>query len=452
MQGIEPARIREIKAREEKRYREQNPKSLELHQKCSQVMPDGVPNYWLSYYPRPYPTFFKEARGAVVVDVDGNRRIDFCLGGTASLFGYSNPHIVQAVSHQMAHGASPFMATEDAYYVGLGMQRAFGLPSWQITISASEANRNAIRLSRMLTNREKILIFNGSYLGAVEDTFATTEGGKVVLAHGIRPNAVDLTHTTRVVEFNDTDALEKALADEKVACVLTEPAITNRGIIHPKEGFHQSLRDMTRKTGTLLVIDETQCIDAGVGGYSRAARLEPDMMTMGKPMAGGIPVGLLGMTQTLASRVAKEIFAPDSGVDAGMGSTLAGSALQLKAIRATLEHVMTERNYEIMLLRADALQDGMERALQAHGLPWTVTRLGARVELFGGPRPPVNITESMNAQDAAADFEDCRNLHALNRGIMLSPFGNTAVTCPVLSREHAQLHNQVFEEFLKELL
>ena len=452
MKGIDPRKIRAIKEREEARYRDQNPRSLELHKRCSEVMPNGVPNYWISYYARPHPTFFKEAHGAAVTDVDGNRRIDFCLGGTAALFGHANPHVVEAVTDQMAHGASPFLPTEDAYYVGLGMKRIFGLPSWQITISASEANRNAIRLSRMLTRREKILIFNGSYLGAVEDTFATIRGDKVVLAQGIRPNAVDLTHTTRVVEFNDTDGLEKALADEKVACVLTEPAVTNRGIVHPKDGFHQSLREVTRRTGTLLIIDETQCIDAGVGGYSREARLEPDMMTMGKPMAGGIPVGLLGMTQLLAARVAKEIFAPDSGVDAGMGSTLAGSAIQLKAIRATLEHVMTEKNYEIMLLRADALQDGMERILKEHGLRWTVTRLGARVELFGEPRPPINITESMNAQDADAEFEDCRNLHALNRGIMLSPFGNTAVTCPALSKEDAELHNRVFGEFIKEVI
>lgn len=450
MKGIDPRRIQQVKEREERKFRDQNPRSLELHARCSEVMPNGVPNYWISYYPRPYPIFFKEAHGAQVTDVDGNQRIDFCLGGTACLFGYSNPHIVAAVAQQMACGASPLLPTEDAYYVGLGMKRVFGLPSWQITISATEANRNAIRLSRRLTNdREYILIFKGSYLGAVEQTFATSEGGKTVLARDIRPNAVDVAHTTRVVDFNDTDALEKALCDEKVACVLTEPAITNWGIVHPKPGFHAALRDVTRRTGTLLILDETQCIDTGVGGYSRAANLEPDMMTMGKPMAGGIPVGLLGMTQELARRAATEIFAPDMKVDPGMGSTLAGSALQLKAIRAILEHVMTERNYEVMLLRADALQAGMERVVRDHGLPWTVTRLGARVELFGRPTAPVNITDSINGQDAA--FEGCRNLYALNRGVMLSPFGNTAVASPALSPEDAELHNRVFREFIREV-
>ena len=450
MHGIDPEKIRTLHEREEKLYRQQNPRSLELYQRSLETLPNGVPNYWIKYFPHPYPLFFKEANGAHVTDVDGNSRIDVCLGGTACLFGYGNPHVVEAVSYQMAHGSSPLLATEDGYYVGLGMKRAFGLPFWQIYVSATEANRNAIRLSRMLTNRDRILIFNGGYLGAIEDTFAALEGGKTILEHGVHPNARDITRTTRVVEFNDIDGIEKALADEQVACVLGEPAISNGGLVLPKPGFHEALRAATRKTGTLLVVDETQCVDAGFGGYSRAANLQPDIMTMGKPMAGGIPVGLLGMTQKIAERVANNILALSSRVNPGMGSTLAGSAIQLKAIRATLEHVMTEKNYETMLLRADAVQACMERTLKEHGLPWTVTRLGARVELCGLSRAPVNVTEAKNAQDPA--FDACLNVYAVNRGVFLTPFGNTIVTCPPLSKDDVDLHNRVFKEFIQEVV
>ena len=449
MQGIDPNRIQAIYETEEKLYRKQNPRSLELYNSSLRSLPNGVPNYWIKYFPQPYPLFLKEAHGAYVTDVDENRRIDVCLGGTACLFGYGNPHLVEAVSYQMAHGSSPLWATEDGYYVGLGMKRTFGLPFWQIYVSATEANRNAIRLSRMLTNRDKILIFNGGYLGAVEDTFAALAGGNTILEQGVHPNAGDITRTTRVVEFNDIDAIKKALADGQVACVLGEPAISNGGIVLPKPGFHEALREETRKTGTLLVIDETQSIDVGFGGFSRKANLQPDMMTMGKPMAGGIPVGLLGMTQSVSERVANQILAPSSRVNPGMGSTLAGSAIQLKAIRATLEHVMTEKNYETMLLRADAVQAGMEQTLKKHGLSWTVTRLGARVELCGLSRPPANVTEAKSAQDPA--FDACLNLYAVNRGVFLTPFGNTIVTCPPLSNEDVDLFNRVFTEFIHEV-
>lgn len=450
MQGIDPTKIQTIQEREEHLYRKQNPRSMELYQRSLENMPNGVPNYWIKYFPHPYPLFFKEANGAHVTDVDGNRRIDVCLGGTACLFGYGNPHVVEAVSYQMAHGSSPLMATEDGYYVGLGMQRAFGLPFWQIYVSATEANRNAIRLSRMLTDRDKILIFNGGYLGALEDTFAALEGGKTILEQGVHPNARDISRTTRVIEFNDIDAVKRALADGQVACVLGEPAISNGGIVLPKPGFHEALREETRKTGTLLVIDETQSIGAGFGGFSRGANLQPDIMTMGKPMAGGIPVGLLGMTQSISERVSSRILAPSSRVNPGMGSTLAGSAIQLKAIRATLEHVMTEKNYETMLLRADAVQVGMEQTLKKHGMPWTVTRLGARVELCGLPRPPDNVTEAKSVQDPA--FDRCLNLYAVNRGVFLTPFGNTVVTCPPLSNEDVELCNRVFAEFIHEVV
>ena len=269
MQGIDPDKVKQVHARETQKFLQKNPKSLALYKRTQEIIPNVVPNYWINYYPHPHPIFFKEGIGAYIVDVDGNDRLDFCLGGSACLFGYGEPGVVDAVAHQMAHGSSPLLATEDAYYVGIGLKRVFGLPYWQVYVSATEANRNAIRISRMLTGREKIVVYNGGYLGAVEDSFAVLENGHVGLEHGVNPNARDINRMTRVVEFNDIDGIGKALADEQVACVIGEPAISNSGIVLPRPGFHQALRDITRKTGTLLVVDETQCIGAGYGGFWR---------------------------------------------------------------------------------------------------------------------------------------------------------------------------------------
>lgn len=449
MQGIDPDKVRRVQVREEQVFRQKNTKSLELHTRTMQAMPNGVPNYWISYFPYPHPIFFKEGKGAHIIDVDGNDRLDFCLGGSACLFGYGEPHVVEAVAGQMARGSSPLLATEDAYYVGMGLRRVFGLPYWQVYVSATEANRNAIRLSRMLTRREKILVYSGGYLGAVEDSFAVLDHGRVELEPGVSPNARDISRMSRAVEFNDIEGIRRALADEQVACVIGEPAITNSGIVLPQPGFHQALREITRKTGTLLVLDETQCIGAGYGGYTRSANLEPDMITMGKPMAGGIPVGLVGMSAPVAEQVAKNIFS-NPAVDPGMGSTLAGSALQLRAIRAILEHSMTERNYELMLLRADALQAGMERAIKARGLPWTIARLGCRMEVVEGPAAAKSASESAN-HGGSSPTAACLNIYMLNRGIYLTVFGNTVIASPQVSQADTDLHERVFNEFLNEV-
>jgi len=450
METVNRRKISEIQEREDASYRNKNPKSYEIYQQTKANMFSGVPMHWMADCLSPFPTYFKEAHGAHVTDVDDNDFIDLCLGGSGSLFGYANPKIVEAVSYQIAHGATSVMPTEDAYYVGFGLQRIFGLPFWQVTVSASEANRTALRLCRILTKRHNVLVFKYCYHGTVDEAWeASIDVIKPASENGVQIGTMDMASTTRVVEFNDIDALEKSLLDEQVACVLTEPVITTANIVHPSPGFHEALRELTKKTKTLLIMDETQTVGTGYGGYSRINNLEPDIMVLGKPMAGGIPVGLLGMSQAFSKRVADELFYLGSHEHLGMGGTLAGSPIQMKAIRATVEHVMTEDNYGIMLRRADQLQEGMERVIADYRLPWSVLRLGSRLELYCLPEPPNTATEAMNAQDI--ELESCLNIYAHNRGVMLSPYSNTAVACPVLTKEDVDKHNQVFESFIQEV-
>jgi glutamate-1-semialdehyde 2,1-aminomutase len=341
------------------------------------------------------------------------------------------------------------LPTEDAIWVGEELSRRFGLPFWQMALTATDANRFAIRLARHVTGRPRILVFDWCYHGSVDETFITLRGGVPGPRSGNLGPPVDPAVTTRVVEFNDVGALEEALAARDVACVLAEPAMTNIGIVHPAPGFHEALRDATRRTGTLLILDETHTICAGPGGYTRAHGLEPDVLTLGKPIAGGVPAAVYGLSAELADRVRRSIR-PEESDTGGIGGTLAGNALSLAAMRATLAHVLTEEAYARTIPLAQRFSDGVERVLAAHRLPWHVTRLGCRAEYWFSPTPPRNGAEAAAAVDA--ELDRYMHLAALNRGILLTPFHNMALICPQTTEEDIDLHTRVFEESVAPLL
>jgi glutamate-1-semialdehyde 2,1-aminomutase len=356
---------------------------------------------------------------------------------------------VRAVAERAAAGLTAMLPTEDAVWAGEELARRFGLPLWQFTLSATDANRFAIRLARAVTARPRILVFNGCYHGTVDETFATLrEDGSV----GVRPGnvgpPVDPALTTRVVELNDLDALEAALAPGDVACVLAEPALTNIGIVLPDPGFHEALRDVTRRAGTLLVIDETHTFSAGPGGYTAAHGLQPDLLTIGKAIGGGVPVGAFGVTAELAERALSQEGADYEDVG-GVGGTLAGNALSLAAVRATLGEVLTEEAFERMLALGERLADGVAAAIAAAGMPWHVTRLGARAEYRFTPQPPRNGGASAAAGDP--ELERFLHLHALNRGVLITPFHNMALVSPATTEADVDRHTEVFAAALEEL-
>jgi glutamate-1-semialdehyde 2,1-aminomutase len=341
------------------------------------------------------------------------------------------------------------LPTEDAVWAGEELARRFGLPRWQFTLSATDANRFAIRMCRALTGRPKILVFNGCYHGTVDETFATLrEDGSVGVRAGNVGPPVDPALTTKVVELNDVDALEAALAPGDVACVLAEPALTNIGIILPDPGFHQALRELTRRTGTLLVIDETHTFSAGPGGYTAAYGLEPDLLTIGKAIGGGVPVGAFGVTAELAERALAQ---PDADYEdvGGVGGTLAGNALSLAAVRATLGEVLTGDAFARMTALGERLADGVAKAIASAGRPWHVTRLGARAEYRFAPTPPRNGGESAAAGDE--QLERFLHLYALNRGVLITPFHNMALVSPATTVADVDRHSEVFAAALAEL-
>jgi glutamate-1-semialdehyde 2,1-aminomutase len=436
--------------REVARFEDEHPRSRELFERGKANLLAGVPMPWMTEWAGPYPVFVAEAHGARFTDVDGRDYVDLCLGDTGGMTGHAPKAAVDAIAEQAARGITLMLPTEDSIWVGAEMERRFGLPFWQFCLTATDANRFTIRLARAITRRPKILVFNYCYHGTVDETIVSIEDGVAGPRPGTIGPPVNPTETTRVVEFNDLDALEEALAHGDVACVLAEPALTNIGIVLPDPGYHDALRELTRRHGTLLVIDETHCICAGPGGATRAWGLEPDFLTIGKPLASGVPAACYGMTAEVADRAQTTMDALPTTDVGGIGGTLSGNALSLAAMRATLEHVLTDEAFERMIALGKRWTEGVRHAIERHGLPWDVQRLGCRAEYWFTPTPPRTGGEAA----AADDHELARftHLYALNRGILLTPFHNMALMSPATSEEDVDRHSRVFDEMCAELV
>jgi glutamate-1-semialdehyde 2,1-aminomutase len=448
MKTINRDRLKTLREREEKRFVDEHPRSAELYRRAEGSLLGGVPMNWMKKWAGAFPVFVKHAKGAHFTDVDGRDYVDLCLGDTGAMTGHSPDALVDAVSKRVRDGITLMLPTEDALYVGEDLKKRFALPYWQFTLTATDANRFSIRIAREITQRSKILVFHYCYHGTVDESFAALDGDTVIPRRGNIGPPVHPAETTRVVEFNDLNALESALKHNDVACILAEPAMTNVGIILPDAGYWKSARELARRYGTLLIADETHTICAGPGGCTAEWKLDPDFVIFGKAIGSGIPGAAYGCTEEVAHRISARIHLEDCDVG-GIGGTLAGNALSLAAMRATLEHILTAKNFEKMIALALRFNEGVSSQIKASGLPWNVQQLGARAEYTFCAKPPRNGGESA----AASDFELERflHLHALNRGVLLTPFHNMALMCPDTSKDDVDRHTEIFAEGLADL-
>jgi len=448
MMTIDRNRLKQLSDREEQRFKVQHPKSAAMFRAAQDSLLGGVPMNWMKKWAGAFPVFVRDAKGAHFTCVDGRNYVDLCLGDTGAMTGHSPDVVVEAVARQVRQGITLMLPTEDSIHVGDDLKKRFGLAYWQFTLTATDANRFSIRIAREITQRPKILVFHYCYHGTVDESFAGLHDGVVGPRRGNLGPPVNPAETTRVVEFNDLNALEDALKQHDVACILAEPAMTNVGIILPEEGYWKAARILARRYGTLLMTDETHTICAGPGGCTAEWKLEPDLLVFGKAIGSGIPGGTYGCTEEVAQRISARIHLEDCDVG-GIGGTLAGNALSLAAMRATLEHVLTKKNFDKMIPLAVRFSDGVAAEINRHGLPWSVQRLGCRAEYTFCEQPPRNGGESA----AAADFELERFLHlyALNRGVLLTPFHNMALMCPETTEADIDVHTSVFAEAVKEL-
>lgn len=473
MTALDRDRLRARHRDEVERFRAERPESERLHREALAHLPDGVPMLWMTKWPGPWPVYVDEARGAHFRCVDGIDHVDLCLGDTGAMVGHAPEPAVRAISEQLARGATSMLPSRDAALAAKLLSERFGVPSWQFTLTATDANRHLLRHARHVTGRPKVLVIDHCYHGTVDEAYATLDAdGAVVARAGSIGPPVPLAETTVVVPFNDVPALRSALASGDVAAVLIEPAMTNVGIVLPDPGWHEAVRAACDETDTLLVIDETHTICAGPGGMTARDGLRPDAVVVGKTIAGGIPAGAYGTTADLAERIRRALGlerwdrarTADPGDDAdgvegigleyidvgGVGGTLAGNAVSLAGIRATLHEVLTPEAYSVMFARAEEWTAGVQSAITEFGAPWQVTRLGCRAEYSFLPRAPRDGREAASADDF--ELQQYLHLHALNRGVLLTPFHNMALMSPATTVADVARHTVAFREAVESLL
>ncbi|MFN7269073.1 MAG: aspartate aminotransferase family protein [Cereibacter sp.] len=447
--GVRRNRLEAMATREARRYARSRPRTRAALAEGAAAWLDGVPMHWMKDWPMPHPMLVARATGARLTDIDGFGIDDFCLGDTGSMFGHSPAPVARAIRRQARRGLTFMLPTEDALEAGRLLTGRFGAFRWQIATTATDANRFALRVARAVTGRPKVLVFNGCYHGTVDDIFVTIRNGKTVNRPGLLGQVADLSLVATAVEFNDIAAVEAALKTGEIAAILTEPVMTNSCMVLPDPGFHRALRDLSRRHGAVLILDETHTISSGPGGYTRVHGLEPDMFVVGKCVAGGMPAAVWGMTDALADRFLAVNAGRDPG-HSGMGTTLSANPMQFVCLRATLEQVMTEAAYARMEQGAARLAAGLAAVIAAHAAPWHVVRVGARVEFICAPGPLRNGSDA--AQAHQPDLEAAIHTALLNRGCLIAPFHNMMLVSPATKKRQIDRLIAAFDEILTDLL
>jgi len=461
MSTITLERVKTLLEREEQRYTKEHPRSKQLFEEARKNFVSGVPMSWMRIWSGGFPLFVEKADGVYITDVDGHNYLDLCLGDTGGLCGHANPHIVKAVHEQMLNrGTTTMLPTEDCIWVGQELERRFKLPSWQILMSASDANRFALKAAREYTGRRLVLAMNATYHGSVDETLCFKLGDMLIHYPGMMgPIMKDPSETTRMVEFNDLLALEEELKTREIACVITEPAMTNVGIIKPEAGYLEGVRELTKKYGTLLLIDETHTMCAGPRGFTGSMDLIPDIFVAGKFIAGGYPGAILGfnreMAQWLEKRIAWHNFF-------GFGGTLSGNAVAVASIRAALENVLNDITFSKMIQLAEMMENGIAKIISEYQLDWYVSRIGCRVEFRFSPHAPKNGGEAL-FNDAAYNevdiieegltgpVEALVHIYCANRGVLLTPIHEMALVGPNATENDINKYVSILEEMAKEL-
>src|SRR6476620_7073961 len=448
MPSINRARLTMLLNREQTAYTDNHPRSRALFEEAGNLF-GRVPMTWMNMWSGGFPLYLDHATGNRVTDVDGHTYVDFALGDTGAMAGHSPAATVAAVQRRAGDlgGITTMLPTSDAQWVGAELERRFGMPLWSFTLSATDANRWAIRLARLATGRPKVLVFAYCYHGSVDEAFALPgPDGKAQSRPGNVAPPVDLDLTTRVATWNDLASVEAALAHGDVAAVLAEPALTNIGIVLPEDGFIAGVRELATRYGALLMVDETHTFSTGWGGATRAWGLEPDIFVIGKSIGGGIPCGAYGITTEVAAAVTRHTDAGDADIVdvGGVGGTLAGNALSTAAMRATLGEVLTEEAFAHMTGLATAFTAGVQATLDELDVPWSISQLGARAEYrFARPAPTTGEESAAAADD---QLDAYMHLAMCNRGILMTPFHNMALMCPETSRADVDLHTATFRE------
>ena len=443
------ARLDNLFNEEINRFIQTHPKSAANHQAALGPMVAGVPMIWMSKWPGPFPIYVDHAKGSHFTDVDGLEYTDFCLGDTGAMCGHAPDATVKAVQSQIAKGSTYMLPTADAIASASLLAERFGLPKWQFTLTATDANRHIMRYARHVTGRSKIAVHDYCYHGTVDETFAVMDdNGATVPRRDNIGMPVHPNQTTVVIPFNDLEAAERAFATGEVAAMLMEPALTNIGIVLPEPGYLEGMQALCKKYDVIWILDETHTISAGTGGMTRAQNLHPDAVVLGKTIGGGVPVGAFGLTDELAKRIAGSTNLESIDVG-GVGGTLAGNALSMAAVRATLSEVLTAQAFEHMTKLATMWTNNIQSVIDEFELPWQVSQIGCRGEYSFRPAAPLTGREAAEADDF--ELQQYLQLHAINRGILMTPFHNMVLFSPAATEKDVAHHHAHFREAVESL-
>ncbi len=438
---IDLAKVEAFRDAEVRRFRERTPKSRALYQTSRALMPSGVPACWMAALYPGTEIFAVRGAGCHFEDADGFRYLDMIQCDLSMACGYAPEAVTRAVAERFRDGSHFLLPTEDSIAVCRNLAERFGMPSWQFTLSASTANTEAIRFARFATGRDKVLVFDGKYHGHIDETLVGVQAPEFL---GLPKN---ITARTIVVPFNDLEAVERALKSGDVACVMTEPVMTNIGVIFPDDGFHEGLRRLTRDHGALLVIDETHTQVATYGGFTRLWQLQPDILTIGKCVGGGVPVGIYGVTRELAALIeANTEPQVPSGLALALGGTTYGNALTMAAVRAVLEHVLTEEGYRRVTELGKRLADGIDAAIARHDLPWRAQRLGNRSGVYLARTLPRNAHEASRCISKPLNW--AARAYLANRGV----WEPTYINGPCISFAHTEADVDLYLERFDDLM
>ncbi len=442
---LDRSKLRAFEKDEVQRFQQKIPKSRALFQESRSVMPSGVPAAWMAAFYPGTEMFIAKGSGCYFEDVDGNKFLDMTQCDLSMVCGFGPEPVARAVAKQFSAGSHFLLPTEDAIATSRLLADRYHLPFWQYTLSASVANSEAIRISRYATGREKVLIFQGKYHGHIDETLVSADAERLVPDQLGLPKNV--TEGTVVVPFNDLEVVEKPLKRGDIACVLTEPVLTNVGVVLPDDGFHSGLRDLTRKYETILIIDETHTQAAAYGGFTNTWQLEPDILTLGKCVGGGVPFGAYGLSQDLGKVVEdSQTTEADGRKNIALGGTMFGNALNMAAARAALEHVLTKSGYERIQALAGKLADGIDEAIKSHDLPWGTFRLGNRSGVCLSKTFPRNAAQARKCINR--NFNYATRAFMANRGIWEPVY----VHGPSISFAHSENDVEIYLSAFNELL
>jgi glutamate-1-semialdehyde 2,1-aminomutase len=445
--AIDRTKLEAFTRQEQAVFAHARPKSAALSQSDNGFF-GNVPQHWMLDWATPFPLVIAQAQGTSITDIDGHSLIDLCLGDTGAMFGHSPQPIARAISEAAQSGLTTMLPSKDAQVVGDLLKSHFRLPFWQVTLSASDANRFALRAARAITGRTKVLVFDGCYHGAVDEAGVQLSDGHTRAKPSLWGQAYDLADVTVCVPFNDFDAVATALGTGEIACVMMEPALTNCGMVPPVTGFLDHVRALTRTHGAFLLIDETHTLSTGLGGWCATYGFEPDIFVAGKAVAGGVATGIWGFTAAVKAGIDHVRVALPNG-HSGVGTTLAGSSLQMAALKACLGKVMTQATYDDMIASAIALEEAINDVIVKLGLGWCVVRIGARLETVFAPHVPINAAQMRATFDP--DLEAALHLGMINRGFLVTPFHNMLLAGPGLPSDVASRYGDALTSILTQL-